>query len=320
MRCRSTRQLHGKTYGQRKGNQKFIKSDFYDGGKFASEAPSIITERDPEKHAVWRRQLGTAFSDRAMRDVEHIVVDAVDKLVDKLGQSCGDAWGVNIDPCFNMVTFDIMGHMSLGHDFSCVRKGELHPWAIFLGASLRMMSVNDTLQKFPTLGKISCWLFAKPINRMLADRGKHDKYTQDLVKERLKQHRDGALSSDFVSHAIAVQRQANIWVSEMQIAAIASDLVIAGTETSATGLSAIFYYLLKNLPVLAELRAKLHATFDDASEITPSALARLKYLEAVIIESLRLYPPLPIALFRLVSLGGDTVDRRFLPGGVSRTR
>ncbi|KAK4087048.1 hypothetical protein Purlil1_8567 [Purpureocillium lilacinum] len=330
----STAQAWRDIYGPRKGHQKFIKSEFYDGGRFASEAPSIITERDPDKHAVWRKQLSTAFSDRTMRGVERIVARVVDGLVDEMDRRAGAGAGagagatttttmtdepvrggnvVNIDPFFNMVTFDIMGHMSFGVEFGCVAKGRLHEWGMFLAATLRMMSVVDALKKFPTLGKIGLWLFSKPINAMLADRNKHEKYSRDLVTMRLENEHPEA--NDFLSHAIAVQRQAKMPVSKLHLAAIASDLVIAGTETSATGLAATFYYLHANPRAVAKLRDEIDAAFPQYADITPAALARLKYLDAVIMEALRMYPPLPVALHRLVPPGGDTVHGLWLPGG-----
>ncbi len=39
-------------------------------------------------------------------------------------------------------------------------------------------------------------------------------------------------------------------------------------------------------------------------------------MHAVILEGLRIYPPLPFALPRVVPEGGDTVDGHFLPAGV----
>ncbi|UNI15681.1 hypothetical protein JDV02_002192 [Purpureocillium takamizusanense] len=361
----STAQAWRDIYGPRgKAHQRFIKSEFYDGGRFASEAPSIITERDPDKHAVWRKQLSTAFSDRTMRHVEGVVGRVVDGLVAELerqltqaetmataaaeaaakgkkgnkggdggdgGDGDGDADGhgghdggggggsgdkgcvVNIDPFFNMVTFDIMGHLAFGVEFGCVGKGKLHEWGMFLAATLRMMSVVDALKKFPTLGKIGLWLFSKPINAMLADRDKHERYSRDLVNMRLKDA--GPDRNDFLSHAIEVQRQAKMPVSELQLAAIASDLVIAGTETSATGLAAVFFFLHANRPALARLMEEIDTAIPAWLDITPAALARLKYLGAVIMEALRMYPPLPVALHRLVPPGGDTVHGLWLPGG-----
>lgn len=37
-------------YGFRPGHKTFIKSDFYDGGSFADQVHSIVSERDPVEH------------------------------------------------------------------------------------------------------------------------------------------------------------------------------------------------------------------------------------------------------------------------------
>ena len=170
-------------YGFRKGHKKFLKSPFYDQGKFLGEASSIITERDPDRHAVWRKQLSTAFSERSMRDVEHVVSTTVDKLVGRLRDTIGGPAGVDIDPLFNMVTFDIIGHMALGVEFGCLTNGRLHDWAVFLNAGVRMMSVRDTMLKFPWLGKIACWLLSDRISKMLQQQHKHEQFTVDVVDE-----------------------------------------------------------------------------------------------------------------------------------------
>lgn len=170
-------------YAFRKGHQKFLKDHFYEQGRFAGQALSILTERDPEKHGVWRKQLSTAFSERNMRDIEVVLSKTVDKLVNKLRESVGDANGVDIDPMFNMVTFDVMGHMALGVDFDSVSKGKLHEWAVFLSAGVTLMSVHDTMLKFPVLGRIAKLLLSKRIGEMNRDKAKHEQFTINIVEE-----------------------------------------------------------------------------------------------------------------------------------------
>ena len=106
-------------------------------------------------------------------------------------------------------------------------------------------------------------------------------------------------------------------VSDLQLAAHASDFVIAGSETTATALSCMIYYLLRTPDTLARLEEEIRAQFHSYEEITSLSTLRLRYLRAVILEGLRIYPPLPFALPRVVPDGGDTVDGNFLPGGVS---
>lgn len=59
------------TYGYAsKGHRPFLKSGSY----IQDTAPSMLTKRDLEKHAVMRRDLAPAFSAKAMREQEGVVV------------------------------------------------------------------------------------------------------------------------------------------------------------------------------------------------------------------------------------------------------
>jgi cytochrome P450 len=105
-------------------------------------------------------------------------------------------------------------------------------------------------------------------------------------------------------------------ISDIQLAAHASDFVLAGSETTATALSCIMYYLLRTPKALEKVQAEIRGSFKSYSEINGLSTMPLKYLHAVILEGLRVYPPLPFALPRVVPPGGDTVDGYHLPAGV----
>jgi cytochrome P450 len=107
-------------------------------------------------------------------------------------------------------------------------------------------------------------------------------------------------------------------VSDLQLAAHASDFVIAGSETTATALACVLYHLLRDADVMAELQQEIRTRFTSYDEIRASSTLPLKFLKAVILEGLRVYAPLPFALPRVVPAGGDTVDGVFLPEGVGR--
>lgn len=106
-------------------------------------------------------------------------------------------------------------------------------------------------------------------------------------------------------------------VSDLQLAAHSSDFVIAGSETTATALSCILFYLLTRPEIMAKVKAEIENTFKSYAEINSMSTRSLKYLTAVILEGLRIYQPLPFALPRVVPDGGATVDGYFLPAGVS---
>ena len=93
--------------------------------------------------------------------------------------------------------------------------------------------------------------------------------------------------------------------------------MIAGTETTATALSGTTYHLLKNPGTLQKLAEEIREAFSDFDDVTLEDLARLKYLQAVLTEGLRMYPPVPIALPRRTPKEGTIVCGEFIPGDVS---
>ena len=93
----------------------------------------------------------------------------------------------------------------------------------------------------------------------------------------------------------------------------ASALVVAGSETTATSLSAITYYLCRNPKVYDKLAREIRGAFSNYDQITGRSTDSLIYLKAVIEEGLRLYPPIPIGLPRVSP--GETVDGYYVPQG-----
>ena len=107
-------------YGIRKGHEPFIKSEFYDGGNFAAEALSIVSERNPAKHSEMRKYLSGAFSDRSLREQEYLVAEIVDQFIDMLE---GGGKELDLVNAFNLTTFDIIGSLAFGESFGGVASG-----------------------------------------------------------------------------------------------------------------------------------------------------------------------------------------------------
>jgi cytochrome P450 len=93
--------------------------------------------------------------------------------------------------------------------------------------------------------------------------------------------------------------------------------MIAGTETTATLLSGLTYHLLVNPDKLKKLTSEIRAAFKAEDDITIERLQTLRYLHACMEEGLRIYPPVPSGLPRIVPPGGVELDGQFVPAGVS---
>jgi cytochrome P450 len=94
----------------------------------------------------------------------------------------------------------------------------------------------------------------------------------------------------------------------------ASPLVVGGTETTASLLSAVTYLLLKNQSVLSKLTTTLRTAFKSEAEINSITVNKIGYLLAVLEEAFRLYPPIAIFLSRVTPPEGCIIARTFIPG------
>lgn len=94
-------------------------------------------------------------------------------------------------------------------------------------------------------------------------------------------------------------------------------LIIAGSETTATALSGATYLLGKHPDILAKLTHEVRSYFSSEDEITLLSVQKLKYMLAVLDETLRLFPPVPSSLPRIMHKGGDTLCDVYIPEDVS---
>lgn len=93
-------------------------------------------------------------------------------------------------------------------------------------------------------------------------------------------------------------------------------LIIAGSETTATLLSGLTYFLLKTPHTYAKVQEEVRSAFKSAEEITLTSTGQLPYLQACLEEALRMYPPVPIALPRRTKPEGAMISGHFVPGNV----
>lgn len=295
-------------YGFRQGHQPFIKSDFYDGGSFADQAHSIVSERDPSEHGKMRKYLSHAFSDRSLIEQEELIATVTDQFIGKIGER--GAEGLDFSQEFEMMTFDIIGSLAFGENFGGVESGQRHPWITIVLGALNQGALADSFKRFPGIA----WIFLKvmpgAIQRIIEDTKKNENYAIELIKKRIQRKTD---RQDFMTRILEHRDPED--VSDIQLAAHSSDFVLAGSETTATALSCITYYLLRMPHIGKKLQKEVREGFQSYEEIDATSTAPLKYLKAVVLEGLRIYPPLPFALPRVVPNGGDTVDGHFLPKG-----
>ncbi|KAL8692049.1 MAG: hypothetical protein Q9218_002835 [Villophora microphyllina] len=237
-----------------------IKSEFYEMYGAGFKSLCIGSERDPTKHGAMRKHLSAAFSTRALTEQESIVARVLDEFIERISweEKFGEKGkGINVTKWYEMVSFDVLGEMAFGQTFGCVRSGEFNTSPIG-------HLVRAALSDFPPIDRARLTSFTRRLNS----------------KIRRK---------DFMS--TLVEKVENGELEKEEMTAHASTLVIAGGETVSTFLGAVTYYLTKRPDCLRKLQEEIRMRYGRYDEINATTAQQLPYLQAVINEGLRIYPP-----------------------------
>ena len=94
-------------------------------------------------------------------------------------------------------------------------------------------------------------------------------------------------------------------------------LILAGSDNTATAITATLFYLAHNSHTLEKSQAEVRSTFQNLEAIRAGEeLSSCKYLRACIDESMRMSPPAPSIMPREVLSGGIEVDGHHIPQGI----
>ncbi|KAL5435507.1 Cytochrome P450 monooxygenase orf9 [Paraphaeosphaeria minitans] len=294
-------------YGhQPPGKQPHIKSEFYNMYGSGYKSLCVGSERDPTRHVAMKRNLTSAFSTRALLEQEDIVDRCVNEFVTTIGAAEGaHTTGLNMTKWYEMISFDILGEMAFGESFHAVESGHPHFWSELIVSHLYFITVLDNLRRYPLFATIGRFLLPFATTSV---RDKHSGFTREKVDRRLAAK---APRTDFMTTLISKVSSGEIEKEEMT--AHASTLVIAGGETTSTFLAAVTYYLLSTPKTYHCLQREIREAFDSYEDIDASSAQKLPYLQAVIAEGLRMYPPGSQGFPRVSS--GVEIDGHWVPAG-----
>ncbi|KFA73875.1 hypothetical protein S40288_00867 [Stachybotrys chartarum IBT 40288] len=271
---------------------------------------SNIIKCNDDDHKRMRRLLSHAFSEKALRSQEDIMKHYIDIFINKLDQKERDGEVIDIVKWFNYLTFDLIGDLAFGQPFGCLEGGGYHPWVAMIFSSVRVMTLGQVIRKYPLLTPLAI-LFIPP--RLIRNFRENWRLSEATVKRRLEA---GATErADFMSYIL--RHNDDKGMSTGEIVENANIIIMAGSETTASQLSGMTFNLLTNPKALDKLVKEIRGTFKSEEEITLIGVNELEYMPAIINESFRIYPPVPIGLTRLVPKGGDRLAGYWLPEGTS---
>lgn len=253
---------------------------------------SIFATVGHEHHRIRRAPLDDFFSKRAVRELEPLIREKVQRLSDRFANVAKQSEIIRIDCAFMALTMDVICTYCFGEDRAYVDRDDLgREWKEVIngawqkGALMRAFPfMADLMRRFPRC----------IANRIDADMG-HFLAWQDSVKEAVEPimaHGEQNEKSEGKRTIFHTLRDSSLPAEERTLRRLCDEGEIftgAGSETTAKTLTTILYYLITNADCLERLKQELrHAMPDPTILASWTTLEKLPYLSAVIHEGLRL--------------------------------
>ena len=269
----------------------------------------IITANDAD-HSRQRRTMSHAFSEKALREQEYLLKSHINILIEQCRAREKDESKINLSDWFKYLTFDIIGDLSFGESFDCLQKSDYHPYIACLMESLEFIVFTSVTMRFPPVDVLLTTLSRIYIPDSI-------KKAKDTIYSIAREKLDRRLSKettrpDFLSYILKHNDEKGM--TDREIHQNAANFVGAGSETTANLLCAATYLLLTHPTCLEKTRSELREAFRTKEDINTLTLMKLSYFQAVIDESLRIYPPGLAGQPRRMHPEGDTVSGYWVPG------
>ena len=243
----------------------------------------ITVETD---HPNWRLAhdiLMPGFTREAMQGYHSVMLTVIHELLDRWDGVADSGRKVNVTDDTTRLALETIGRAGFGYRFGSFERRRPHP---FVSAMNRMLQYANWSTVPP---------LARPVRPLLLRSGAVMARTVDDVI-RARRGGAGAGANDLLdlmlnaTHPVTGRKLDPDNIRQQVIT-----FIVAGHETTSGALSFALHYLTQNPDVLARAKAEVDALWGDSDDPEPiyTDVAKLRYVRAVLDESLRLWPTAP---------------------------
>ncbi|KAF2139216.1 uncharacterized protein K452DRAFT_275327 [Aplosporella prunicola CBS 121167] len=270
---------------------------------------SIHMTRDFLDHKRRRKAWDRGFAIKALNTYEPRIKRIADELMNQIHSHISDGRPMDATAWSMYMSFDIMGEIGFGKDFGCVASGEehiaikgLHDHMNILGIMSNMPWALNVLARVPgaTAGYADLFGWCSSQVHVKKKEWNAEQYPQDVMSWLIKALKEKDITAP---------------PSEDALEEDARTFVIAGSETTATTLACILFYLAKYPSVLKKLQAQLDTAMPAGnSEWTYEKAKSVSFIDDIMNETLRIKPAVMTGVYRETPTHGLMVDETFIPG------
>ena len=200
-----------------------------------------------------------------------------------------------------------MGDMVFGQSFDCLTNWGYHPWVKLIFDSVKAGAFVRCVKYWPSLAPLAPWLVPADVRSRRVDQRR-----MAVEKAEFRKTIDDG-RNDLISGYLVPDSG----VTDQEYRSTVATLIIAGSETTATLMSGVTYYLLKDPERMTKLKTEIRNAFSTADEIDFVSVNKLPYLLACLDEALRIYPPVPDTFPRNTGGQEEMICGKVVPPWVS---
>lgn len=208
-------------FSHRQGHEEFGKSSLTKTTPPNGVDGIILADR--ANHSRYRRAFAASFSDRGMQRQQPLIRSYVDLFIQGLKSKCAEG-PQDIVAWFNWTTFDIIGALTFGEDFGCLKQQRMHPWIVAIFGNVKGLVLMAAVKRLG-LGSIIPYVIPKKSADL---RLLHAKFSADRMRSRMEL---GTGLGDFMDPVIEKhvgEKEGSLNLTFDELTSTGSTLVLAG--------------------------------------------------------------------------------------------
>ena len=284
----------------------------------AQKAPSVLTLRDPATHRSRRQRVTLALSKENIAGLQPSMQGHIEEFVEKMAAADSKGWSEvrNMTQWCSFLAFDMMMSMIFTTTLKLVtdKKSRHVPKAIHMASRRQIIYMQSIKLAILALLKLDENVFGKEVKA----RDTFVSFLRTLLKSRYKQSLNEETPSNDVYSLLKTQpSKNNELLTPAELNAECANLMVAGSDTTATTLNGTLFYLSRYRDAYDRCAEEVRSQFQSTDDITVNNVhTKLPYTKACIQEALRLSPPVGSSVPRETPKGGAVIDGNKVPGGM----
>ncbi|KAJ8547057.1 hypothetical protein K7X08_010643 [Anisodus acutangulus] len=247
------------------------------------------------------------FSLKKVQSFSPIREDEVSRMIKKISEQVSTSQITNLSNIVISLTSTIICRVAFGIRYD-EEAHERRRFDELLAVTQEMMAGFFFSDYFSLFGWID--KFFGNINKLEKNFKDLDEFYEQLIEQHLNPNRPKSMEGDIIDLLLQLRKEQStpIDLTLDNIKAILMNIFVGGTDTSTATVVWAMTALIKNPKVMKKVQAEIRESVGKKSIVNEDDVQNLPYFKAVIKETFRLYPPVPLLVAR------ETMQNSILEG------